>query len=189
MALARSSGRPIAQVAKELGVNHETLRTCREHYGVCAEVGEDPLYTRICKHAWLMDNVAPGLPQRLRRDHLPRIDKPTGGQPGRFSLDRNDPSVLPRWVIAKQVAAFLQATPDLQLWASYGAYDHVVLCQLWGAMVDLPDGIPMHTHDIQQEADRLGNPTLPEQAHGHHTALADARHVQTAAESLAARKE
>ena len=38
VALARSSGRPIAQVAKELGVNHETLRT-----GVrAAEAAERP---------------------------------------------------------------------------------------------------------------------------------------------------
>jgi transposase len=27
VALVRSSGRPVAQIAKELGVNHETLRT------------------------------------------------------------------------------------------------------------------------------------------------------------------
>ena len=28
-------------------------------------------------------------------------------------------------------------------------------------MADLPTGIPMYTHDLKQEADRLGNPKLP----------------------------
>jgi hypothetical protein len=43
-------------------------------------------------------------------------------------------------------------------------------------MIDLPDGVPMWTNDIQQEAVRLGI-ALPEQAQGQHNALADARHL------------
>ena len=54
-----------------------------------------------------------------------------------------------------------------------------------GVTVDLPDGVPMYTHDLKQECDRLGNPPLPEQADRHHNALADARHVKVMAEALA----
>jgi hypothetical protein len=43
-------------------------------------------------------------------------------------------------------------------------------------MVDLPDGIPMWTNDLKQEAVRLGNPTMPEQQGREHNALSDARH-------------
>jgi len=41
----------------------------------------------------------------------------------------------------------------------YSAYDHVVLCWLFGKMNDLPNGFPMYTIDLQQELDRL-NETL-----------------------------
>lgn len=37
-----------------------------------------------------------------------------------------------------------------EFWADYGAYDWVVLCQLFGTMMDLPDGWPMYCNDLQQ---------------------------------------
>nr|WP_234899948.1 3'-5' exoribonuclease [Streptomyces filamentosus] len=70
------------------------------------------------------------------------------------------------------------------MWAWYGAYDHVVLAQLFGRMIDLPTGIPMWTNDIQQECQRLGNPQMPEQPAGIHNALADARHNLVRAQFL-----
>jgi|SRR6185436_698448 len=39
---------------------------------------------------------------------------------------------------------------DVQLWAYYAAYDHVRLAQCWGPMMNLPEPIPMFTHEIQQ---------------------------------------
>jgi 3' exoribonuclease, RNase T-like len=71
-----------------------------------------------------------------------------------------------------------------EFWADYAAYDHVALCQLFGAMMDLPKGYPMYIHDIQQERDRLGNPELPEQPGDAHHALADARWVKRLYEYL-----
>jgi len=53
VALVRSSGRPIAQVAKELGVNHETLRTwvraaeAAERPGAAAESAKDAELARL----------------------------------------------------------------------------------------------------------------------------------------------
>ena len=70
--------------------------------------------------------------------------------------------------------------------ADYGAYDHVVLCQLFGRMIDLPDGVPMFTNDLQQELRRRGNPPLPEQAAGVHNALEDARHLKACFEAITA---
>ena len=37
-----------------------------------------------------------------------------------------------------------------ELYGYYSAYDHVVLCWLFGHMIDLPKGFPMFTNDIQQ---------------------------------------
>ncbi|HLU97395.1 MAG TPA: 3'-5' exoribonuclease [Thermobifida alba] len=147
----------------------------REYYAV----NRDMPAKRIAKHDWLMANVWRSLP-RLHGDA--RLH---AGRRNPLALDWQHPDLKRRARIADEVREFIQATPDVELWAWYGAYDHVVLCQLWGAMVDLPPGVPMFTHDLKQECARLGNPPMPEQAEGQHNALADARHVKVMAEHLA----
>jgi hypothetical protein len=62
-----------------------------------------------------------------------------------------------------------------EFWAYYGAYDWVALCQLFGALIEIPKGWPYYCRDIKQFCDSLGNPKLPEQGKGEHNALADAR--------------
>lgn len=64
----------------------------------------------------------------------------------------------------------------MELWAWYGAYDHIVLAQLWGAMPALPRAIPRMTKDLRQRWDDLDRPTLPKPPVDQHSALADARH-------------
>ena len=64
-----------------------------------------------------------------------------------------------------------------EFWGYYADYDWVVLCQLFGAMINLPKGWPMYCKDLKQLCDDLGNPNLGEavpQKDEHH-ALADAR--------------
>lgn len=43
--------------------------------------------------------------------------------------------------------------PDPEFWAYYADYDWVVLCQLFGTMMDLPKGWPMYCRDLQQKID------------------------------------
>ena len=62
-----------------------------------------------------------------------------------------------------------------EFWGYYADYDWVVLCQLFGTMMDLPKGWPKYCRDIKQLCDDKGNPKLPEQGRGEHHALADAR--------------
>ncbi len=64
----------------------------------------------------------------------------------------------------------------IELWAWYGAYDHVALAQLWGAMPALPRAIPRMTKDLKQLWDESGRPDLPRNPKDQHSALADARH-------------
>jgi hypothetical protein len=72
-----------------------------------------------------------------------------------------------------------------EFWAYYADYDHVVLCQLFGKMIDLPKGWPMYTRDIKQLCDSLSNPRLPEQdPSSEHNALADAKWAKEAYEFL-----
>ncbi|MDO4928317.1 MAG: polyadenylate-specific 3'-exoribonuclease AS [Corynebacterium sp.] len=65
-------------------------------------------------------------------------------------------------------------TPEL--WAWVGAYDHIVLAQLWGDMAALPAHIPHYTRELRQYWEMAGRPTLPKAPSNSHDALADARH-------------
>jgi len=150
----------------------------REYYAVSQECTSRKLEKRIRRHEWLMANVVPSLPKPHGdwNNHMPRS----------WLFNYYAPEVKPRERIAAEVRDFLLSADSPELWADYGAYDHVALCQLWGPMVDLPEGLPMFTRDIQQEAARLGVAwdELPTQAEGNHNALADARHARVRWEFL-----
>ena len=46
---------------------------------------------------------------------------------------------------------------DISVYAYYADYDWVVLCSLFGTMMDLPKGFPMYCRDLKQEIDRIAN--------------------------------
>ena len=156
----------------------------REYYAVNADMPVE----RVREHPWLRENVWRQLPLRGLKTAL----QYTGNGPSKHEirvsepghLDRASTLVRPQVVIRNEVREFILATQDPQLWAWYGAYDHVVLAQLFGRMIDLPKGVPMWTNDLKQEAMRLGNPRVPEQAEGEHNALEDARHNREIARFL-----
>ena len=163
----------------------------RELYFVNEAIGTDvALYERICAHDWLMENVVPHLPVKPDRPDTsyrsvrPRNKTNPHSKSG-FDLDFTNNWIVPLRFIRAEVREFILATPQPELWADYGAYDHVALCQLWGRMIDLPDGVPMWTNDIRQEVVRLGNPPMPVQQADEHNALADARHNRAMAQHLA----
>lgn len=144
----------------------------REYYAV----NSDAPWERIKKDKWLRDNVLPSLPGEMGREVV-RRNGYSVESPG-FQLDTKDVRVKPKWVIANEVRDFLLAAESPDLWADYAAYDHVTLCQLWGRMIDLPEGLPMFTHDLQHEA-ASNHLHIPEQEAGQHNALDDARHVMS----------
>lgn len=132
-----------------------------ELYRVFSDI--DPI--AIQQNAWLAENVWP----KLRED---------GNGPVNFTEDY----VRSKAAIRIDVATFLRSSyidGDVELWANYGAYDHVALAQLWGRMIALPPYIPMCTHDIQTLLRQRGlqEEWLPQQSSGEeHNALADVRH-------------
>lgn len=90
--------------------------------------------------------------------------------------------VKSRKTISDEVLIFLRSGPTkAELWGWYSAYDHVALCQLWGPMVSLPNGIPMFTNDLRTFADneskRIALPPKPEISHH---AIEDARWLRDA---------
>jgi hypothetical protein len=144
----------------------------REYYAIT--YGE--WLRHIGYHDWLLANVAPSLP--LKVEPIPTRGS---GIWNRVTWDRDHPAwphVKPREQIAGEVRDFILAGPDPQLWADYCAYDHIALCQLWGAMIDKPEGVPMWTHDLRREWEQAGCPEMPSLpgASGHN-ALSDAREV------------
>lgn len=156
----------------------------REYYAV---VDDTELLNEAAANPWLRENVLPSLPVRYYSTRTPATC---------WSWDDVHPDygrVLMRDVIAREVRDFLAPQPltfdradACELWADYGAYDHVALAQLWGPMIQLPPGIPMWTNDLRQEIARLGltDADLPQQEAGHHNALADARHNRAIAQFL-----
>jgi hypothetical protein len=142
-------------------------------------VNELAPWERIAAHPWLMANVVPALPQL-----------PTGAaydadlyRPNVCGVDLDDPAVRLPSRIATDVQDFIvrDGSRPAELWAWFGAYDHVLLSQLWGPMIDHPEGVPMFTCDLRQWQAQLGDPWLPEQPESltAHNALDDATYNRT----------
>lgn len=68
----------------------------------------------------------------------------------------------------------IKSRKDVELWGYYAAYDHVCLAQLWGPMINLPEPIPMFTHEIMNLAPSDGVKPLRRTAEHH--ALNDAKY-------------
>ncbi len=94
------------------------------------------------------------------------------------------PHLLPpvhRWplnIMRERILAFIEKERKgeaPEFWGYYSDYDWVVFCQIFGTMMDLPNGFPMYCRDLKQWADQLDIQTLPAQSTIEHDALNDAR--------------
>ena len=82
-----------------------------------------------------------------------------------------------RATIREELLEFMGGhSSPIELWAWVGAYDHVVLAQLWGDMSGLPKSMPRYTRELKQYWQMAGRPRLPKVPDGNHDALVDARH-------------
>jgi hypothetical protein len=97
-----------------------------------------------------------------------------------------DPAWVSRMEMADQLMAFTghnipsQLAPahdptPIQFLAYYADYDWVVLCQLFGTMMDLPERFPKWCYDLKQLSVDVGSPKHPPDPKDEHNALADAR--------------
>ncbi|WP_188187577.1 3'-5' exoribonuclease [Nonomuraea sp. SYSU D8015] len=134
----------------------------RELYAISAELP----YTALQEHAFLREHVAPHLPVRLT--------EADGWECWDFQ-HQDMSKVLYQSQMREAVSKFVADTPHPELFAYFGAYDHVGLAQIFGPMAELPKHVPMYTNDLMTEARRLGRPKLPDQQGIVHHALYDAR--------------
>lgn len=143
--------------------------------------GHAPVTAIAREHPWLRENAFP---------HLPINAYTTGGGAGYPEVWYAD------WVtdparradaahlrtpheITTEVDSFLRETPDLELWGWYSAYDHVVLCQIFGTMANLPPYVPYYTNDLRQHIGKDARVPAQKSEEEHH-ALADARWTMAA---------
>lgn len=114
-------------------------------------------YDRAYANDWIRENVLPHLPE-------PKFK-----------------SWYSREAIREQILDFIGPEKP-EFWAYFADYDWVVLCQLFGKMIDLPSGWPMYCLDLKQEMQRIGitKAHLPPQPENTHDALEDARWVKEA---------
>lgn len=108
--------------------------------------------------------------------------------------------IKPRPLIAREIIDFVRRPPydgkvdvePVEFWGWYADYDWVVVCQLFGRMVDLPEGFPMYCNDFKQYAVEHGIDQLPEQDPAidgpEHNALADAIWLRRVATPYLSRK-
>lgn len=135
-----------------------------EYYAISAVVKWWAAYA----NEWLRNNVLTQLPGKV---------KSFGNGGGTFEPDWSTGLFKPPAQIAQEVADFCvpKDGDDTCLYAYYADYDHVVVAQLFGTMLDLPTHMPMYTRDFKQINDmlrpgyKLSNPI------GEHNALNDAR--------------
>lgn len=151
-----------------ISIGAVSLDTGKEYYAVSNEFD-----TRaVAKNQWLMDNVMTSI------RHEQFIVHDFEGKPAVRDIYVTDPAAKSRAEIAADLKDLLIA-PGLErpeLWAWFGAYDHVCFAQLYGKMIDLPPGMTMRTNDIGTLVDLAGGARIPAQPAGHHNALDDARH-------------
>jgi hypothetical protein len=132
--------------------------------------GEMPL-SALVRAPWLQVNVIPYLPLKVEADHTANYtgaiiewDPTHHDYVYRVGLDE----------MRHKVRVFTEEAGEVELWTYYGAYDHVLLAQLFGTMNEWPGHLPMYSNDIMQDWNRLGRPELPPSENMHH-ALHDAQ--------------
>ena len=144
----------------------------REYYAISTE------FNAKRANDWVKENVLKYIPPRSPN---PAYESPRIVQEAR--------AWKPRGRIADDLLVFCDPVTygPPEFWGYYSAYDHVVLCQLFGSMMHLPDGWPYYTRDLRQWADSLGITEPLDQFvanEAEHHALADARWTKAAWEHL-----
>ena len=126
-------------------------------------VNEESL-SNVARHPWLSVTAWPRLPARMDPGGILEWDRDHQEHKHVVALDR----------LIDRVREFITETPQAELWAWYGCFDHVVLTQLFGPLAENPAGIPMYTRELCAFWEDQESPDIPAEPADHH-ALDDAR--------------
>lgn len=138
--------------------------------------------TEFIENGRTIDLISIGIVCDDGREYYAEVDEVSWGTADQWVLDNVKPHLVGGFYrhskkqIASDTIRFIkEGKGKPQFWGYYADYDWVVLCQLYGRMVDLPEGFPMFCMDLKQLAVESSNPKLPGQRGIEHHALADAR--------------
>lgn len=155
--LERGPGSPLLPIS--LGMTRDDGA---EYYAI----SDDLITLRLAELSpWLIANVLPSLPVHSVNGHSYWDDEHPEHEHVKYCGQIRD-----------EAKEFILGVPHPQLWGWYCAYDHVLLAQLFGRMTDLPEGIPMYSNDLKQEARETPLPPMP--GVQEHNALSDAREIR-----------
>jgi len=142
--------------------------------GIVCEDGRE-LYCEVggfdwsMANQWVLDNVRPHLWSNL----------PT--KPGFHTWHRDGVvgGLLRPEAISHEIYRFCDIKQHgvPEFWGYYSAYDWVLFCQLFGPMIDLPQGWPMLCYDLRQYLDHTGHKDVKQPDDQPHNSLQDARWV------------
>lgn len=135
----------------------------REYYAINMDFDPDNAST------WMRDNILNRLPPRTIHVYDAAI----------ASLPRQEHD---RWLLYSTIGSEVLAFCDPvkygkpEFWSNYGEYNWICFCQLFGTLMKLPEGLPIHCLDLQQWSYHLGKPQLPRKFSRFYSAIEDARH-------------
>ena len=119
--------------------------------GIVNDYGKE-LYCESCEvdwskaETWIIDNVRPKL---------------TG-----VSITLSE--------IREKLREFVGDDANPEFWAYNGAYDWVIMAQLFGRLLDIPKNWPKRHREIKELKEAAGNPPLPPRRDDEHLAITDA---------------
>jgi hypothetical protein len=134
----------------------------REYYAVSSEFDEERIRRT---NPWVAEHVLPILGDVVRKSRRQIAD----------DIAELTLALAPLWQDGRPVLSF---------WGYFADYDWVLFCQLWGRMVDLPNGMPFFCNDVKQLMRMVGvakdELVLHVPQTDEHNALADARWIKGA---------
>ncbi len=112
----------------------------KEYYAEVANL------TLLKPNEWVYTNVIPHLKSWETTQTTPKIL-------GRLSTSKG---AKIREVVRQEIIDFCDGEQDPEFWGYFADYDWVLLCQLFGTMMDLPNRWPKYCLDIRQEMEVQG---------------------------------
>lgn len=132
--------------------------------GLVSDLGHS--YYAIFADTWSLSDCSDWVVQNVVSKLGPQY------QDGRLSRAPHDNVFKPKAQIAAEVKELVlkrHTVPEghhegPEFWAYYADYDWVVMAQLYGTMLDLPEGFPVFCMDLKQDMVRygLGSDSLPQ---------------------------
>ena len=119
---------------------------------------------------WVKKNVIEKLGYRETWEHDETRDKVYTGMEAVKKAGKSNKEIAKEIIEFVMKPYFDNPLPDTNLpifYGYYSAYDHVLLCSLFGTMMDLPAGFPMYTRDLKQMMDEWVEKAIPDLVKNH----------------------